>query len=367
MVKKSFLNTFIEELKDEDTTMMIDGLGSAEYTGFIDTGCYALNALCSGQIYGGIPNNQCTIFAGESAVGKTYIAMSVMKFFLENASENAGVFYADTEAAIRKQMLVDRGIDPSRVMRSEPITVEEFRTTAIRFLDSYRENVSEKDRAEYPMLMILDSLGALSTSTEIDHTESTKEEEREKKDMSRSQIVKGMFRVLRQRMAKVQVPMIVTNHVYDSLDKYKGKVISGGSGVVYTADLIINFRTNQLDDKNERRDGVYIIGNTFKSRMTKKNQEVKMKLSYTTGLDRYFGLLDIAERSGVIKKVSTRYVLPDGSKVWGKDINQNPEQVFTKNVLDDINEAGQNLFMYGKSVNGDVVEDGEEELIEEQS
>ncbi len=356
----NFLNSFVEQLKDEDTTMMTEGLGSAEYTGCIDTGCYALNALCSGQIYGGIPNNQCTAFVGESAVGKTYIAMSVVKFFLENASESAGVFYADTEAAVRKQMLIDRGIDPSRVMRTEPITIEDFRTVAIRFLDAYRDNIKESEREANPMLMVLDSLGALSSVKEIADTASTVEKERETKDMTKSQLLKGLFRVLRQRMAKVHVPMIVTNHVYEAMDNSKRKIISGGSGLIYAGDLIVNFRTNQLEDKDARRDGVYIIGNTYKSRLTKKNQEVKMKLSYTTGLDRYYGLLDIAERGGVIKKVSTRYVLPDGTKVWGKEINQNPEQIFTKPILDDINEAAQNLFMYGRSVEGDSGEAEEE-------
>jgi RecA/RadA recombinase len=345
---KNFLNSFVEELKDEDTTMMVDGLGSAEYTGHIDTGCYALNALASGQIYGGIPNNQCTAFVGDSAVGKTYIAMSVVKFFLENASDGAGVFYADTEAAVRKQMLIDRGIDPSRVMRTEPVTIEDFRTIAIRFLDSYKANVSEKQRLDNPMLMVLDSLGALSSNKEISDTAATDQKKRDTKDMTKASLLKGMFRVLRQRMAKIQVPMIVTNHVYSSMDQYKPKEISGGSGLVYAGDLIIDFRTNQLEDKEERRDGVYIIAHTFKSRLTKKNQEVKLKLSYTTGLDRYYGLLDIAERSRVFKRVSTKYLLPDGTKVFGKEINEHPEQVFQKHILDDINEGAQKLFMYGK-------------------
>jgi len=320
---KNFLTSFVDELADEDTNMMVDGIGSSEFTGYIDTGCYALNALCSGLIYGGIPNNQCTSFVGESAVGKTYIALGVVKYFLENASDNAGVFYCDTEAAVRKQMLVDRGIDPSRVLRTEAITIEEFRTKAIRFLDSYRDNVKEEDRADSPMLMVLDSQGALSSNKEIEDTASTKEDKRDVKDMTKPGLLKGMYRVLRQRMAKVQIPMIVTNHVYASMDQYKPSVISGGSGLIYAGDLIVNFRNNQLEDKEARKDGVYIIANTFKSRVTKRNQEVKLKLSYTTGLDRYYGLLDIAERSGVIVKNGPKYVLPGGAKVYGKEINEN--------------------------------------------
>mgnify|MGYP000856792563 CR=1 FL=1 len=341
---KSFLNEFVESFKDEDTSMMVDGLGSAEFTGHIDTGCYALNVLTSGLVYGGIPNNSATGFVGETTVGKTFFAISVMKYFLENTP--GGVFYADTESSVRKSMLEDRGIDVSRVMRTEPETIEEFRTTARKFLDAYSE-LPDKRRREEPMLMILDSLGAMSSKKELEDISSDDEKKNTTRDMTKAPIIKAMFRVLRLKMAKMQIPMIITNHVYDAMDMYKPKQISGGSGMKYAADTILTLREKQLD-RNERYTGKLIVVNTFKSRLSKQNQEVTLKLSFDDGLDRYYGLREISERVGIMKKVSTKYELPGGAKVYGKEIDENPEQVFTKDVLDAINEVTPKFYMYGK-------------------
>jgi RecA/RadA recombinase len=116
-----FLKMLVKELKDEDTSMADDGTGSAEFGGFIDTGSFALNAVLSGSLYGGVPDNKITAFAGESATGKTYFVLGIVKSFLEK-NPNGGVVYYDTEAAITKQMMQDRGIDTSRVIIAEPDT-----------------------------------------------------------------------------------------------------------------------------------------------------------------------------------------------------------------------------------------------------
>jgi hypothetical protein len=105
--------------------------------------------------------------------------------------------------------------------------------------------------------------------------------------------------------------------------------------------------------KKKDRDGTDVVGNIIKvqmnkSRFTKENKVVEMKLSYTSGLDRYYGLLDLAEKYDIIKKVSTRYEMPDGSKVFGKTINEDPEKYFTKDILDLIDEAAKKEFLYGE-------------------
>lgn len=203
----SFFKDLVEEMKDEDTTLAVDGLGSAEFSGCIDTGSYILNAALSGSLYGGVPNNKVTAFAGESATGKTYFVLGVVKSFLEQ-NPDAGCIYYDTEAAVTKGMMESRGIDTKRVIISEPDTIQRFRTHAMKVLESY-EKIAEDKRP--PMMMVLDSLGLLSTSKEVEDIG----EGKETRDMTKSQVIKAAFRVLTLKLARVQVPLLVTNHVYE--------------------------------------------------------------------------------------------------------------------------------------------------------
>jgi RecA/RadA recombinase len=332
----------------DNTNLLSEGGNSSEYSGSIDTGSYALNALMSGSIYGGVPNNKITAFAGESATGKTFFVLSVLKTFLDKNPEG-GVIYFDTEAAVTKGMMADRGIDTTRVVIAEPTSIEEFRTSATRILTNYIETPEESRK---PMLMVLDSLGMLSSMKELEDTESGAN----KRDMTKAQLLRGTFRVLSLKLAKANVPLLVTNHVYDVVGAYiPTKEISGGSGLKYAASSII------MLGKKKDKDGTEVIGNiikatTHKSRFTKENKKIEIKLSYDKGLDRYYGLLDLAEKYNVIKKVSTRYELPDGSKVFGKAINSDPEKYFTPELLEQLEACAAKEFMYGREVEVEEVE-----------
>jgi len=133
-----FFRNLIKEIKDENTTMAGDGDGSAEFGGFIDTGSYALNAVLSGSIYGGVPDNKVTAFAGESATGKTFFVLGVVRSFLKQ-NPTGGVVYYDTEAAVTKAMMEERGIDTKRVILAEPDTIQKFKTHALKLLDAYEK------------------------------------------------------------------------------------------------------------------------------------------------------------------------------------------------------------------------------------
>jgi RecA/RadA recombinase len=332
----------------DNTNLLSEGGNSSEYSGSIDTGSYALNALMSGSIYGGVPNNKITAFAGESATGKTFFVLSVLKTFLDKNPEG-GVIYFDTEAAVTKGMMADRGIDTTRVVIAEPTSIEEFRTSATRILTNYIDTPAESKK---PMLMVLDSLGMLSSMKELEDTEAGAN----KRDMTKAQLLRGTFRVLSLKLAKANVPLLVTNHVYDVVGAYvPTKEISGGSGLKYAASSII------MLGKKKDKDGTEVVGNiikatTHKSRFTKENKKIEIKLSYDKGLDRYYGLLDLAEKYNVIKKVSTRYELPDGSKVFGKAINSDPEKYFTPELLEQLDACAAKEFMYGREVEVEEVE-----------
>jgi RecA/RadA recombinase len=334
-----FFRNIVSELKDENTTMAEDGLNSSEFSGTIDTGSYILNAALSGSIYGGIPNNKITAFAGESATGKTFFAMGVVKRFLDD-NPDAAVFYFDTEAAVTKSMMESRGIDIKRVIISEPETIQKFRHTTLQIIDNYSKTPEDK---RPPMMMVLDSLGQLSTTKEVEDTATGSET----RDMTKAAVLKATFRVLNLKLAKVNVPLLITNHVYDVVGSYiPMKEMSGGSGLKYTASQIVFL------GKKKEKDGTEVIGNIIKctmmkSRFTKENKKVEVLLTYDKGLDRYYGLIGLAEKYGIIKKVSTRYEMPDGTKVFGKAINSNPEKYFTSDILDQLEIAAQKEFTYG--------------------
>jgi len=355
-----FFRNLVEEIKDEDTSIAADGAGSAEFSGFIDTGSFMLNAVLSGSLYGGVPDNKVTAFAGESATGKTYFVLGVVRAFLEK-NPQGGVVYYDTEAAVTKRMMEERGIDTSRVIISEPDTIQKFKTHALKMIDAYEKQPEDK---RPPMMFVLDSLGLLSTSKEMEDSL----EGKDTRDMTKAQLIKAAFRVLTLKLAKVKVPMLVTNHVYDLVGSYVPmKELGGGTGLKYAASTIA-----MLTKKKEKDSTGEIVGNIirvkmYKSRLSKENQNVEVLLTYDKGLDRYYGLLDLAEKYQIIKKVSTRYELPSGTKVFGKEINSNPQKYFTEEIMVQLEDAAKKEYSYGgtgPSSTGDNEESVDEVLAE---
>ena len=333
----SFLKNVIKETGNDYGAIVADGVDAADVDSYVDTGSYIFNALCSGSIYGGLPANKITAIAGESATGKTFFALGVCETFLKH-NEEANVVFFESESAITKDMIEQRGIDSSRMAILPVTTVQEFRYQALQVLDYY-----EREGGGTPLLLCLDSLGMLSTTKEIQDTE----EGKETRDMTRSQIVKATFRVLTLKMGKLKVPMIMTNHTYDVVGSmFPTKEMGGGSGLKYAASTIVYL------SKKKDKDGTEVVGNiihckTYKSRLTKENQMVDVRLSYTKGLDRYYGLLELGEKHGVFSKVSTRYELPDGSKIFGKQILEDPTKYFTDEVMEKLDAAAKVEFSYG--------------------
>jgi RecA/RadA recombinase len=183
----------------------------------------------------------------------------------------------------------------------------------------------------------------LSTSKEMEDSIEVKDT----RDMTKAQIIKAAFRTLTLKLAKVKVPMLVTNHVYELVGSYvPTKELGGGTGLKYAASTIV------MLGKRKEKDGTEVIGNIikvkmYKSRLSKENSQVEVLLSYEKGLDKYYGLIDIAEKYDIFKKSSTRYELPDGSKVFGKTINEDPEKYYTKEILERIDQAAKKEFSYG--------------------
>ena len=334
----SFLKDIVKEIDNEYASLVSDGVAAGDTSGFIDTGSHIFNALVSGSIYGGIPGNKITALAGESSTGKTYFCLGVVQHFLES-NPDAGVIFFESESAISKDMIEDRGIDSQRMMIVPVTTVQEFRTQSIRILDKYLEQLPS---SRQPLMFVLDSLGMLSTSKEVEDTEAGKDT----RDMTRAQVVKSIFRVLTLKLGKANVPMLVTNHTYDVVGAYiPTKEMGGGSGLKYAASTIIYL------SKKKEKDGKEVIGNIIKakaakSRLTKENSIVETRLFYDKGLDPYYGLLELGEKYGVFTKVGNRYEIGE-KKVYPKAILENPKDYFTTEVMQALDECAKKEFSYG--------------------
>jgi len=331
-----FLKEIVKEIGD-DFTKLASEIDDTET--YVDTGSFILNALVSGSIGGGVSGNKITAIAGESSTGKTFFSLAVVKNFLDT-NPDAYCLYFDTEAAVNKSLLESRGIDLNRLVVVNVVTIEEFRSKALKAVDMYSKKPEDERK---PCMFVLDSLGMLSTEKEI--TDALNE--KLVRDMTKSQLIKGAFRMLTLKLGQAKIPMIVTNHTYDVIGSYvPTKEMGGGSGLKYAASTIIYL------SKKKEKDGTEVVGNlikakTHKSRLSKENKDVTIRLFYDErGLDKYYGLLELGELGGLWKNVAGRYEM-DGKKVYAKAILKEPEIYFTPEVMEKLDVIAKEQFSYG--------------------
>ena len=333
MAVNSLVKHLLKE-SDNDLASVVSSGIVGDCSTYISTGSYSLNALLSGSMYGGVPSNKITCLAGQESVGKTFFALSIAKNFLEENKENV-IVYFESEGALTTNMITERGLDPDRFIVLPVATVEEFRTQCIKMVDGL-----DKDTK---VMMFLDSLGNLSTRKEMEDSASGSD----KRDMTRAPVVRGTFRTIALKLATKNIPLIITNHTYEKVGAYvPTQEISGGGGIKYAASVIVTLRKKKFKDGTEVL-GIIIKMKLVKGRLTKEESTIEAMLDYQTGLDQYYGLVEIAEKYEIFKKVSTRFEMPDGTKVFEKAIVKNPEKYFTEDVMKRLEEAVFQEFNYG--------------------
>jgi len=340
-----FLSKMVSVSGNKYAKSIETGIEGSDVESFVDTGSYSLNALLSGSIYGGIPDNKIVAIAGESATGKTYFSISIVSQFLHDHPDGI-VLYFDSEQAVTSNMFHERNIDPTRVAVFPVATVEDFRHQAIQIVDNY-EDLPKKDKK--PMMIVLDSLGMLSTSKEMTDTA----EGKGTRDMTRAQMIKSTFRVLTLKLGQAGIPMIMTNHTYDVIGSmFPTKQMSGGSGLFYAASTIVYLSRRKV------KDGRDITGNIihcklYKSRLTKENAQIDVHLDYKEGLHPYYGLVDLGIKYDIFKKVGNRIELPDGTKLYEKSLYKDAPKYFTDDIMHQLDEAANKEFTYGNNENNE--------------
>ena len=209
-----------------------------EITGWVDSGSYALNALLSGSLYKGFPSNKIVGFVGTEATGKTFYTLAACKNYLDKNPKGV-VVYFETENALTREILSERNIDLSRFVHLPVATVQEFKNQSLRIVDEKLQ-----DKEDLPLLFVLDSLGNLSTTKEMEDSAAGSET----KDMTRAQIIKAAFRVLSLKLGMANIPLLFTNHVYDKMGLYAGKEQGGGCLLEGTQIVMADKTLRNIED-----------------------------------------------------------------------------------------------------------------------
>lgn len=338
----------------------------SEVTEWIHTGNYHLNACVSGSLFGGWPNNRSCSIAGPSGTGKTFLVLNSVREAIEMGYN---VVYYDSEAAVDREQMEKFGIDTSKVNYQPVNTVQEFRQSVTTLTKRMQD--AKRNGAELPKIMIiLDSAGNLATQKEIDDAVSGSE----KSDMTRSKILKSIFRIIMTPMADLKIPFLFTNHTYQTQDFISRQVAGGGTGPEYAASIVLFLNKAQLKEGAEKT-GIIVTAKPNKNRFAKP-QPIKFHLHYTKGMNPYVGLENYVswETCGI-----TRGVIEKGQKI-PKSTARNwicehldetvpnseffTDKVFTEDVLKKIDAHIRPLFNYNTEVEDvdvdEILEVGEE-------
>lgn len=354
MAKKITEFTFEDlnaELKD------INPLGSvmenstfSEVTEWIHTGNYHLNACISGSLFGGWPNNRACSVAGPSGTGKTYLMLNTIKRAIDMGYS---VIYYDSEAAVDREQMKKFGIDTTKVNYQPVNTVQDFRTSVTRITKKMQD--AKAAGAELPKVMIiLDSAGNLATAKEIEDASSGSD----KSDMTRSKVLKSIFRIIMTPMADLKIPFLFTNHTYQTQDFISRQVAGGGTGPEYAASIVLFLNKAQLKEDGEKA-GIVVSAQPNKNRFAKP-QKIKFHLHFSKGMNPYVGLenyvswetcgvdrgtIDAKTGEKIVKKTARTWICKHlDHTVSNADFFT--ETVFTEDVLKQLDEHIKPIFNY---------------------
>lgn len=335
--------------------------------GWIDTGSYVLNAIISGSINGGIPKGRVTMLGGESMTGKT---LFVLKILANAQKEGLIPVIFDTENAVDPEGAERIGLDISKVKYVPCVTIEQTRNALYKFLTSVKEK-----GLEGKFIVAIDSLGNLQS--ELEHTRMGKEST--SSDMgSKARAMKSLMQTCTNLGATTQTTILCTNHVYDdpaalfpSIEKH----MPGGKSIVYLPSVTVQLARKPVkSDGGKTMDaetavgqknyaGIIIRALTRKNRFIKQYLQGEMFLSFHTGLDRYYGLLDLAVGVGAVVQTGSTYQLPDGKKIgyyknFRKDID-----LWENTILPVVEEKIKTEWAYSGGEEDDTPDEVEEEEV----
>jgi RecA/RadA recombinase len=288
----------------KDITKSIDGLsiGFNDPTDWISTGNFALNYLISGDFNKGIPLGKVTVFAGESGAGKSYICSGNI---VKHAQEQ-GIFVilVDSENALDEKWLHALGVDTAedKLLKLNMAMIDDVAKTISTFMTDYK---ALPDGERMKVLFVIDSLGMLLTPTDMNQFEAGDL----KGDMGRKpKALTALVRNCVNMFGSYNVGMVCTNHTYASQDMFDpDDKISGGQGFIYASSIVVAMKKMKLKEDEDGNkvsevNGIRAGCKIMKTRYAKPFEGVQVKIPYSTGMSPYSGMVDLAEKKGLLKK-----------------------------------------------------------------
>jgi RecA/RadA recombinase len=238
-----------------------------------------INVAFSGKVDGGITAG-LTIFAGPSKHFKTGFTLLAAGAFLEKYEDGIILFY-DSEFGSPASYFTSLGVDPERVVHCPITNIEELKFDIMQQLDA----LGRTDN----VLIMIDSVGNLASKKEVEDAMAGKSVA----DMTRAKQLKSLFRMVTPHLTIKNIPMIVVNHTYQTQEMYSKAVVSGGTGIYYSADNI--FIIGRQQEKTDKTiDGYHFILNVEKSRYVKEKAKIPISILYAGGINKWSGFLDLA-------------------------------------------------------------------------
>lgn len=345
------LDKELSKIKGFETGSILTENTFSEVDEWIPTGNYLLNAQLSGTLFGGIPNTRSLGLMGDPGTGKSFVCLNVAR---EAQKKGYDVIYCDTEGAIDKSSAIKFGIDPDKV-RYQPIkTVTEFQTFVTNLLELVKKARESGDQPK--ILLVLDSLGMLSTDKELNDAISGKNAA----DMgAKAKELRKLFRVITLDLTAAKIPLVCTNHVYAGGGFFPTKESSGGDGPIFAMSVISFLSKAQLKEGNSTtKTGIIVTSNLKKSRFTVP-EPVKFHISFANGMNPYVGLQDFIsweacgigrgkfEEQKIDGKMETIFIPSDSPQArWavrhlGKTVTSSQlftPEVFTQEVLEELDK-----------------------------
>ena len=235
---------------------------TAVISDYIDTGSYILNAAMTGSLFRGIPSGRCTVFAGEPGSGKSYLALSVCR----NVQKKGYTpIYLDSEAAIDLEFVKRLGCDPTNFIIKQVTTISEVST----FMSRTCKQMLEMEESERPkVIFVLDSLGNLTSDKEYNDTV----DGNSKRDMTKQQEVKALFRTNATALGKLNIPFIVCSHVYNC--------VCGDTNIIMSDNSIKNIKDVVVGEQVLTPEGNMSVINTAKYSDVKSTYEIEFSDGY---------------------------------------------------------------------------------------
>ena len=294
--------SLLDKLKKNSTIKETEVLKKSKFFNkkdMIQTSVPMVNVALSGSLEGGLTPG-LTVFAGPSKHFKTAFSLLLAKSYLDKY-EDAIVLFYDSEFGSPQSYFDSFGIDTSRVLHTPITDIEQLKFDVM----SQINNIERGDH----VIIVVDSVGNLASKKEVDDAL----EGKSVADMTRAKQMKSLFRMITPHLTIKDIPAVVVNHTYSEIGLYPKQIVSGGTGIYYSADNIF------IIGRQQEKDGSEVVGYNFiinveKSRFVREKSKIPVEVLFDGGISKWSGLLDVAMEGGFVFKPANGWYSKKGEE-----------------------------------------------------